>query len=89
MTLALSIVAWMLIGILAAWLGKTLAADHLGWLWFGVLGVAGAVLGGILGLSLAEDFFAGIAGSAVGGLFGALLRGAGAEIKSRTPGLAV
>ncbi|HEX2047161.1 MAG TPA: hypothetical protein VHF27_05320 [Acidimicrobiales bacterium] len=89
MTLALSIVAWMLIGILAAWLGKTLAADHLGWLWFGVLGVAGAVIGGTVGLAVAEEFYAGIAGSTVGGLFGALVRGAAAEIKSRTPGLTV
>ena len=89
MTLALSVVSWTLIGILAAWLGKTLAADHLGWLWFGVLGVMGAVLGGLVGLYVAEELAAGIAGSAIGGLTGALLRGAGAEIKSRTPGLAV
>ena len=86
--LVLSLASWLLIGIGAAWLGKTLSSDHLGWLGFGLLGIAGAVAGGVAALGASDEFGVSVIGSALGGLLGAFIRGAGEEIRSPGPGLA-
>ena len=84
----LSLASWLLIGIGAAWLGKTLSSDRLGWLGFGVLGIAGAVAGGVAALGVSDDLAVSVIGSALGGLLGAFIRAAGEEIRSPGPGLA-
>ncbi len=89
MTIALSLAAWVLIGILAAWFGKYMGRDHLGWLGVGSLALAGAVAGGFVGLAVTGAFYGGVIGSAIGGVGGALLRGAAEEIRKPGPGMAV
>ena len=87
--LVISLVVWLLIGIGAAWIGKSLASESLGWLGLGVFGIGGAIAGGIVGLSVSNAFIAGVMGAAIGGLGGVFLRGSAEEIRSPGPGLAV
>ena len=86
--LVLSLASWLLIGIGAAWLGKTLSSGRIGWLSFGLFGVAGAIAGGVAALGVSDGLTVSVVGSALGGLLGAFIRGAGEEIRSPGPGLA-
>ena len=85
----LSLVAWFLIGVSAAWVAKKLTSDQLGWLGLGLFGVAGAISGGIVALGVADAFTAGVVGSGIGAVLGVLIRGAAEEIRSRGPGFAI
>ncbi|HVL05842.1 MAG TPA: hypothetical protein VM388_07630 [Acidimicrobiales bacterium] len=87
--LVLLIVSWLLIGIGAAWIGKVLSSDILGWLGFGLFGIAGAIAGGMLAMGVSDAFFPGVFGGVIGAVAGVMLRGAAEEIRSRGPGLAV
>lgn len=89
MMLVLLVVSWLLIGIGAAWIGKMLYSDILGWFGLGLFGIAGAVAGGLVALSASDAFFPGVFGGVIGAVAGVLLRGAAEEIRSTGPGLAV
>ena len=86
--LVLALASWLLVGVAAAWLGKTLSSDRLGWLGFGLFGIGGAIAGGVAALGVADAASASVIGSAVGSLVGVFIRGAGEEIRSPGPGLA-
>jgi uncharacterized membrane protein YeaQ/YmgE (transglycosylase-associated protein family) len=87
--LVLSLVSWLLIGIAAAWLGKTLASDRFGWFGLGVFGILGAITGGLAMLWASDAWLASDLGAALGALLGVFIRGAAEEIRSQGPGLAV
>lgn len=87
--LVLLVVSWLLIGIGAAWIGKALSSDVLGWGGLGVFGIAGAVAGGVLALSVSDAFSAGVIGGVIGAVAGVMVRGSAEEIRSKGPGLAI
>ncbi len=87
--LVLLVVAWLLIGIGAAWIGKVLISDTLGWFGWGLFGIAGAVAGGMVAMGVSAAFFPGVFGGVIGAVAGVMLRGAAEEIRSTGPGLAV
>jgi hypothetical protein len=89
MMLVLLVVSWLLIGIGAAWIGRMLYADILGWFGLGLFGIAGAVAGGLAALSASDAVFPGVLGGVIGAVAGVMLRGAAEEIRSTGPGLAV
>ena len=86
--LVLSLVSWLLIGIAAAWVGKRLGSDALGWLGTALFGVAGAIAGGLVALSVSDAFTVGVIGAAIGGLMGVFIRGTAEEIRTPGPGIA-
>ena len=88
MMLVLLVVSWLLIGIGAAWIGKMLYSDILGWVGLGLFGMAGAVAGGLVALSASDAIVPGVFGGGIGAVAGVLLRGAAEEIRSTGPGLA-
>jgi len=87
--LVLLLVSWLLIGIAAAWVGRSLASDAFGWLGTGLFGIAGAIAGGVVALSVSDAFAVGVIGAAFGGLVGVFIRGSAEEIRTPGPGLAV
>ena len=87
--LVLLVVAWLLIGGGAAWIGKMRSSDILGWLGLALFGIVGAVAGGVVAMGVSEAFFPGVFGGVIGAVAGVMLRGAAEEIRSTGPGLAV
>src|SRR5947209_6513962 len=85
--LALSVVAWLLIGIAAAAIGRMLSSGSIGWFGLASFGVLGAVAGGAIGFE-ASSAAAGLVGSGIGALFAVGVVGMTDEISAPGPGLA-
>ena len=83
--LVLLVVSWLLIGIGAAWIGKMLSSEILGWLGLGLFGIAGAVAGGMVAMGVSEAFFPGVFAGVIGAVAGVMLRGP--PRRSAPPGL--
>ncbi len=83
--LVLAIASWTLVGIIFALLGRSLASGLIGLASFLVLGVAGALAGGLIATSFADPFGSGLLGAVLGALVGVALVGATAEIRTKGP----
>jgi len=87
--LVLSLVAWLLIGIAAAYVGKAVSGDNLGWLGLGFFATGGAIAGGLVATAISGAYAVSIFGAVAGALLGVLLRGSAEEIRTRGPGFAM
>lgn len=85
--LVLAIVAWALVGIIFAFLGRTVASERIGLPSFLVVGMACAIAGGFVGAGFGGLFGAALLGATLGGLVGVALVGSIGEVRTKGPTL--